>query len=853
MATITLITSFPEDVRTAFYAYIHGLDYVNRERIPYEKWRKMKFFLEDPTLKPNGAIESSLKHRALHNYQLIDSKLYRNPTSIYQEPRYVVLESEVLDLIISEHLRLQHAGRDKVWSYIQRTYYGISRQDVIFILKLCKSCALNRPSTTKAPLVPITSGYAWERVQIDLIDMRHEPSGQFKWILHIKDHFSKYTQLYPLKSKHTEPVADAFAMHIAAFLPPKIMQSDNGKEFKGALLILLRKFGIRVINGAPRSPQTQGLVEQGNRVVEDKLRSWKMDHGSTEWANGLLEVTLAINTQKHSTIGCTPAELLFRDHTSHISWLSSDARKNLLIGVEQEDQTLGPILESDLEAHINPRLRTVAPELRIELRSSQPNSEQSSDSELEQTLEPEPELRLQARVETRAQARLQAEASLIIELQSSEPNSERSSCSELEQAPEPEPKLQATPDPIIEQAKKATQKAKVLMMPHGLEYPVNAKDSVVQRGAAAIRRASSVVFIAIEMNMIVDGLSTGNLHRLQRSAESSSTDKDGRVTFSHASFGDFFRDETEGLVSGGQHTLLVGVNIRSARVRVFYACLDIMSCEPGNPNELVALELRLGPGSHCPRPDVCVDKEPGPYRYQDALWHLRLGATLRDLRHYTQALGHFEKSASLVLEKEQWPIQHSKSWLYIEMRKYETAAELDVEIAFIGHSVCYLFLGNYYKLVGRMEDAISQYAEVVRGCLEILDNNDEADDFAAFSVIFQVVASAIRPEEAVNIFYLSWASRVMVAQLWAKRNDIITTKHKGRKKAFKIQLNTSKNTWREESENGPVCSPLHDWYEIPAPSEELMKNWQVGKLFLRGEWVDIDVWKDSLRKRFLDK
>jgi hypothetical protein len=29
-----------------------------------------------------------------------------------------------------------------------------------------------------------------------------------------------------------------------------------------------------------------------------------MDHGSTEWADGLLEVTLAINTQKHSTIGC---------------------------------------------------------------------------------------------------------------------------------------------------------------------------------------------------------------------------------------------------------------------------------------------------------------------------------------------------------------------------------------------------------------------------------------------------------------------------------------------------------------------------------------------------------------------
>jgi transposase InsO family protein len=121
-----------------------------------------------------------------------------------------------------------------------------------------------------------------------------------------------------LKSKHAEPVAASFAQFVAAFLPPKIMQSDNGKEFKGALLILLRKYGIQIINGAPRSPQTQGLVEQANGVVEAKLRAWKMDNGSTEWADRILEVTLAMNTQKHSTIGCAPAELLFRERTSYI-------------------------------------------------------------------------------------------------------------------------------------------------------------------------------------------------------------------------------------------------------------------------------------------------------------------------------------------------------------------------------------------------------------------------------------------------------------------------------------------------------------------------------------------------------
>ncbi len=39
-------------------------------------------------------------------------------------------------------------------------------------------------------------------------------------------------------------------------------------NFKGVLLILLQRYGIKVINGRPRHPQTQGLVEQANGVMK---------------------------------------------------------------------------------------------------------------------------------------------------------------------------------------------------------------------------------------------------------------------------------------------------------------------------------------------------------------------------------------------------------------------------------------------------------------------------------------------------------------------------------------------------------------------------------------------------------
>jgi hypothetical protein len=76
----------------------------------------------------------------------------------------VVLKAEVFNLIAQEHLKLLHVGCTKVWAAIKQQYYGIKCEDVKFILKRCKNCALNRLSATKALLVLIISQTAWERV-----------------------------------------------------------------------------------------------------------------------------------------------------------------------------------------------------------------------------------------------------------------------------------------------------------------------------------------------------------------------------------------------------------------------------------------------------------------------------------------------------------------------------------------------------------------------------------------------------------------------------------------------------------------------------------------------------------------
>ena len=78
------------------------------------------------------------------------------------------------------------------------------------------------------------------RVQMDLIDMRSRPdhsSGKiFRWILQLKDHFSKFCWAQPLESKEANAVYSVVRYIFFNFGPPRILQSDNGREFVNDLM-----------------------------------------------------------------------------------------------------------------------------------------------------------------------------------------------------------------------------------------------------------------------------------------------------------------------------------------------------------------------------------------------------------------------------------------------------------------------------------------------------------------------------------------------------------------------------------------------------------------------------------------
>ena len=111
------------------------------------------------------------------------------------------------------------------------------------------------------------------------------------------DHWSKMHVLFPLMEKSAAEVALNLVTKVFAYYgPPKILQSDNRREFMSGIVrnVVDDWPGeITIINGRARHPQSQGLVERGNAKVEEMLACRFHTQGALKenpWTSWLPEV-----------------------------------------------------------------------------------------------------------------------------------------------------------------------------------------------------------------------------------------------------------------------------------------------------------------------------------------------------------------------------------------------------------------------------------------------------------------------------------------------------------------------------------------------------------------------------------
>ncbi len=104
-----------------------------------------------------------------------------------------------------------------------------------------------------------------------------QPWDGYEYILRYVDHFSGFSHVAPLKSMRSQPIGMKLLEILSCSIIPEILQSDNGSEFLGDCIAILKKYypGINIVKGRPRHPQSQGKIERGHAAFKKCIT--KMD------------------------------------------------------------------------------------------------------------------------------------------------------------------------------------------------------------------------------------------------------------------------------------------------------------------------------------------------------------------------------------------------------------------------------------------------------------------------------------------------------------------------------------------------------------------------------------------------
>jgi transposase InsO family protein len=114
--------------------------------------------------------------------------------------------------------------------------------------------------------------------------------GDARYFLTFIDDATRYTFLYPLKSKTAEEVRDSFLLFRNEFEQSgrrvKSIRTDGGGEYRKEMAKLCKELGIKHEETAPYTPEQNGVAERANGIICARIRSILAETGlpKTLWA-----------------------------------------------------------------------------------------------------------------------------------------------------------------------------------------------------------------------------------------------------------------------------------------------------------------------------------------------------------------------------------------------------------------------------------------------------------------------------------------------------------------------------------------------------------------------------------------
>jgi len=212
-----------------------------------------------------------------------------------------------------------HIGLNKLIFKLKRDNHDWPqmRQHARQFIRQCDVC--QKASDTKIKMnVPLftTSTYdPMERLNIDTIGPLTEDEDGYKYILVVIDTFTRWIELYPLRTLEATEAAKVLIQHFGRYGLAVELLSDNGSQFVNHIVHeVLHILGTQHITTLAHSKEENAIVERSNKEVMRHLRAI-IDRLKSEskWSTYTPLVQRIFNAQIIDSIGVSPQQILFGD------------------------------------------------------------------------------------------------------------------------------------------------------------------------------------------------------------------------------------------------------------------------------------------------------------------------------------------------------------------------------------------------------------------------------------------------------------------------------------------------------------------------------------------------------------
>ena len=242
----------------------------------------------------------------------VEKFLYRHDPGRNSHNKIVCAAEDIFDAILNAHVMIGHKKLATTKNKCNEIYFNITSKQCNILIQLRPHCAIaqkkSRNNTKDLEAARKSVGFR-DCIQVDFVDYQSHPCKDhngvvMRFLMVVKDHFTKYVWLRPIQRKEATLVSSELHILFHEIGFPTVLHGDNGTEFINELVynsLVEADPDIVTVSGTNYTSRRQDLGGENNNqsiknLILSEIFASRAKDNDVGWVQVLPQVTSAMNS-----------------------------------------------------------------------------------------------------------------------------------------------------------------------------------------------------------------------------------------------------------------------------------------------------------------------------------------------------------------------------------------------------------------------------------------------------------------------------------------------------------------------------------------------------------------------------